>query len=238
MGRKLKALLPNVKFDAVGLSPLLKNKENIWFKVARLFLVPPTPKSFITRKRWAAELVNELKDIGILLFVEDEFKSKKILKFINSISSDENDGLAHLEECFLKLLEKLGVDKDKNEYLKLHWDTFFDGAKKRLENPDFNLAHDIDSFRKMFQHEEGVVVNTCHGIKGEEFDTVITFGLLHGRLPNWNEKIKYAAEKLLYVICSRAKRELHLISETGRVTNTGRAYLPTSQLNAVVYDYN
>jgi DNA helicase-2/ATP-dependent DNA helicase PcrA len=35
----------------------------------------------------------------------------------------------------------------------------------------------------MFKHEEGVVVNTCHGIKGEEFDTVIAFGLLHGKIP-------------------------------------------------------
>jgi DNA helicase II / ATP-dependent DNA helicase PcrA len=238
MGRKLKTLLPNVKFDAVGLSPLLKNKENLWFKVSRLFLVPPTPKSFIIRKKWAAELIDELKDIGISLFVNDEFKSKKILKFINSISSEENDGLAYLAECFLKFSKKIGIDKDNNEYLKLHWDTFFEGTRKRLENPDFNLAHDIDSFRKMFQHEEGVVVNTCHGIKGEEFDTVIAFGLLHGRVPNWNESIEYAAEKLLYVICSRAKKELHLISETGRTTGSGRPYLPTSQLNAVIYDYD
>jgi hypothetical protein len=36
MGRKLKSLLPDVKFDAIGLSPLLKNRENIWFKIARL----------------------------------------------------------------------------------------------------------------------------------------------------------------------------------------------------------
>ena len=238
MGRKLKALLPDVKFDAVGLSPLLKNKENIWFKIARLFLVPPTPKTYITRKRWAIELVNELKDIGIMLFVNDEFKSKRILKFINAITSEEKDGLTHLEECFLKLLEMLRINKDENEYLSKHWDTFFDGAKKRLENPDFNLSHDIDSFRKMFQHEEGVVVNTCHGIKGEEFDTVIAFGLLHGKVPNWNEKIDFAAEKLLYVICSRAKRELNFISETGRTTNSGRPYIPTAQLNAIDYDYD
>ena len=90
----------------------------------------------------------------------------------------------------------------------------------------------------MFKHEEGVVVNTCHGIKGEEFDTVIAFGLLHGKLPNWNETGHRAAEKLLYVICSRAKRELHLISETGRVTNSGRAYNPTSQLSSLEYDYD
>lgn len=238
MGRKLKSLLPYVKFDAVGLSPLLKNKENTWFKIARLFLVLPSPKTFLTRKRWASELINELESIGIIIFEDKEFKSKALLKLINSISSEENDGLKYLEECFLKLFEKLAISISSNEMLQLHWTTFFDGAKTRLENTDFDLAKDIESFRKMFKHEEGVVVNTCHGIKGEEFDTVIAFGLLHGKLPNWKEKGHRATEKLLYVICSRAKRELHLISETGRVTNSGRAYNPTIQLNMLLYEYD
>jgi superfamily I DNA/RNA helicase len=238
MGRKLKTLLPELNFDAVGLSPLLKNKENLWFKIARLFLVEPSPKSFFTRKRWATELINELKDIGIIIFEESEYKSKKLLKLINSVASEEDDGLAHLEECFLKLFEELNIDTNRNDFLKLHWETFFEGAKNRLENQDFNFAKDIESFRKMFKHESGVVVNTCHGIKGEEFDTVIAFGLLHGKLPNWNENTENAANKLLYVICSRAKRELHLISETGWATKYGKPYYPTTQLNNVDYEYN
>lgn len=238
MGRKLKSLLPDVKFDAVGLSPLLKNKENVWFKIARLFLVPPSPKTYLTRKRWATELINELKDYGIVLLENEDFKSKILLKNINSISSLETDGLKYLKECFLKLFKIFELDFSLNEHLQVQWDSFFMGAEKRLENPDFNLAKDIESFRKMFKHEEGVVVNTCHGIKGEEFDTVIAFGLLHGKLPNRNECSANAAEKLLYVICSRAKRELHLISEVGWTTNSGRPYYPTQQLNAVIYYYN
>lgn len=238
MGRKLKSLLPDVKFDAVGLSPLLKNRENTWFKIARLFLVLPSPKSFLTRKRWTSELIDELESLGIIIFEDKEFKSKALLKLINSISSEETDGLKYLEECFLELFEKLEISISSNEMLEVHWTAFFDGAKTRLENPDFDLAKDIESFRKMFKHEEGVVVNTCHGIKGEEFDTVIAFGLLHGKLPNWNETGHRATEKLLYVICSRAKRELHLISETGRVTNSNRPYNPTSQLSTLEYDYD
>ncbi|MBN8643458.1 MAG: ATP-dependent helicase [Flavobacteriales bacterium] len=238
MGRKLKSLLPNVKFDAVGLSPLQKNRENTWFKVARLFLVSPSPKSFLTRKRWATELINELESLGVVIFENKEFKSKALLKLINSISSEETDGLKYLEECFTELVEKLEISISSNEILKLHWTAFFDGAKSRLENPDFDLAKDIESFRKMFKHEEGVVVNTCHGIKGEEFDTVIAFGLLHGKLPNWNETGHGATEKLLYVICSRAKRELHLISETGHVTKNKKPYNPTYQLSSLEYDYD
>ena len=238
MGRKLKSLLPDIKFDAVGLSPLLKNKENVWFKIARLFLVAPSPKTYLTRKRWATELLNELKDYGVVLFENDEFKSKRLLKIINSILSEEIDGLKYLTDSFLQLFEILDIDFSLNEHLQLQWESFFEGAEKRLENPDFDLAKDIESFRKMFKHEEGVVVNTCHGIKGEEFDTVIAFGLLHGKLPNWNERTENAAEKLLYVICSRAKRELHLISETGRVTASGRPYYPTTQLISVDYEYD
>ena len=238
MGRKLKSLLPEIKFDAVGLSPLLKNKENVWFKIARLFLVAPSPKTYLTRKRWATELLNELKDYGIILFENDDFKSKRLLKLLNSVISEENDGLKYLTDCFQQLFEFLNIDISLNEHLQLQWESFFEGAEKRLENPDFDLAKDIESFRKMFKHEEGVVVNTCHGIKGEEFDTVIAFGLLHGKLPNWNERTENAAEKLLYVICSRAKRELHLISETGRVTGSRRPYNPTTQLNSVIYEYD
>jgi len=238
MGRKLKSLLPDVKFDAVGLSPLLKNRENIWFKVARLFLVEPSPKAFLTRRKWSKELLHELDSYGIVVLENIEFRNKKLLKIINSISSDENEGLKHLSDCFIKLFNYLNVEIIQNEQLNNQWESFFDGANKRLENEEFALAKDIESFKKMFKNEEGVVVNTCHGIKGEEFDTVIAFGLLHGKLPNWNENTENAAKKLLYVICSRSKRELHLFSETGRTTQSGKAYKPTDQLNRVQYSYD
>lgn len=238
MGRKLKALMPDVNFDAVGLSPLLKNKENLWFKIARLFLVSPSPKSYLIRKRWATELINELQCYDVLIFEDAPYKAKALLKVINSISSSNNDGLDYLKECFYNLCDVLDINIHANEHLKIHWNAFFEGALKRLENPDFELSKDIESFKKMFKHEEGVVVNTCHGIKGEEFDTVISFGMLHGKLPNWNEKTTRAAEKLLYVISSRARRELHLISERGRTTNSGNAYMPTKELNSIVYDYD
>ncbi|MDR2065734.1 MAG: ATP-binding domain-containing protein [Prevotellaceae bacterium] len=63
----------------------------------------------------------------------------------------------------------------------------------------------------------GQTLNTCHGIKGEEFHTVIAFGLLDGLVPHWSDPDKItASRKLLYVICSRAKKHLHLISERNR----------------------
>ncbi len=89
----------------------------------------------------------------------------------------------------------------------------------------------------MFSYPSGVVVNTCHGVKGEEFETVIAFGLLRGYIPHWSaiydESALVASEresKLLYVICSRAKRHLHLIAESGRRTKSGNATYETSYL--------
>lgn len=239
MGRRLKNLLPDVDFDAIGLSPLIKNKENVWFKFARLFLVPPAPNMYFARSRWANELLSELDGMGLHLFVESKRRQRSLLKLINSIMSDKNDGLDYLEECFKVFLESQEIIIDRYLTLKLHWDSFFEGTRRRLANPDMNYATDIQSFRKLFRHNEGVVVNTCHGIKGEEFNTVIAFGLLHGYIPNWSETGEDSiANKLLYVICSRAKKDLHLIAERGHFTRRGDQYFTTTQLEDIPYDYD
>lgn len=239
MGRKLKKLLPNTNFDALGLSPLLKNKENFWFKVARLFLVLPSPKMYFIRNRWATELMEEMDSMGIKILESVSNKSKTFLKICNSIKSENDDGLIHLKECFQQFLGVFSIHIEEHPLLKQHWEYFFDGSKKRLDNPDFDYAKDIASFRRLFNHHVGVVVNTCHGIKGEEFHTVIAFGLLHGYVPNWNEEDAVnAARKLLYVICSRSKQDLHLIAETGRKTRSGNPYQTTSLLRNTVYKYD
>lgn len=58
-----------------------------------------------------------------------------------------------------------------------------------------------------------MVINTFHGVKGEEYTTVIAFGILNGYIPHWNTIIKKShdyreseTKKLLYVVCSRAKK--------------------------------
>lgn len=45
---------------------------------------------------------------------------------------------------------------------------------------------DVESFKQCFKEKEGVVINTFHGVKGEEYTTVIAFGLLYGYVPHWN----------------------------------------------------
>jgi len=238
MGRKLKTLLPHVNFDAIGLSPLLKNRENFWFKIARLFLIDPSPKMYVFRNRWARELLEEMYAIGVHVLDRYERKPRQLLKIINSIKSDKATGLEYLEECFEQLGKALEIDKEENPYLKQHWTYFFEGSRKRLNDSTFEYATDLLSYKRAFSHSTGVVVNTCHGIKGEEFHTVVSFGLLHGYIPNWKESDPEAARKMLYVISSRAKKHLHLISETGHITGSGNPYNATGRLYSVDYKYN
>lgn len=88
-------------------------------------------------------------------------------------------------------------------------------------------------------------MSTCHGVKGEEYETVIAFGLLRGYVPHWNavfggdDNLATDMEsKLLYVICSRAKRRLHLISEFGRQTKKKKPYETSYLLAAVNFEFD
>ena len=56
--------------------------------------------------------------------------------------------------------------------------------KDRVKNN--HLSTDIDVFRQCFKEKEGVVINTFHGVKGEEYTTVIAFGILKGYIPHWD----------------------------------------------------
>lgn len=66
-------------------------------------------------------------------------------------------------------------------------------------------------------NKKGITISTNHGVKGAEFDTVIAFGLLDGYVPHFSELNKEeSAKRILYVIASRARKNLYLISEQGR----------------------
>ena len=50
----------------------------------------------------------------------------------------------------------------------------------------FQLPYNCDDLYAYFKERDGVVINTIHGIKGEEYTVVIGYDLLNGHLPNWN----------------------------------------------------
>ena len=107
LGRQLVTLLPDIKFDAPGLSLLHNQRENIWFKIARLFLCEPEPRLYLTRLRWAGSVVKELEQIIGSDLSEEYQSARKFLRLINSIKSLENDGISYLEDVFQKLVIKV-----------------------------------------------------------------------------------------------------------------------------------
>jgi DNA helicase-2/ATP-dependent DNA helicase PcrA len=222
MARRLKGILPHINFDAPGLSPLPRRAENFWFKIARLFLTEPKPSLYINRVRWANEAI---RDLTQLTGSQQELSPKELLKIINSIHSQQVDGEMYLRESFDALLDELRILITDHQLLEQHYNSFFYGILQRIQREFSEPSLDISNYRNMFKQHSGVVVNTCQGVKGGEFTTIIAFGLLEGLIPHYSlrnnpQASEASSKKLLYVICSRAKKNLHLIAEKGRNYNT------------------
>ena len=164
---------------------------------------------------------------------------------INGIESDETEGLPFLRTAIDRFCECVGLNLSVNRHLEEAHMLFFQKAQDNIASAEYDCPSDLAGFRSLFSHRSGIVINTCHGVKGEEFDTVIAFGLLRGYVPNWDEIINVPPalpidreSKLLYVICSRAKKHLHLISEAGRFTRSGNPYETARLLQSVQFDYD
>ena len=245
LGRSLAALLPDVDFDAPGLSPLHGQRENIWFKIARLLLTRPSASLYRTRSRWAREVLRELQELYACRPPEDVQTPRQLLRVLNSLESDSLDGLEYLKAAFTQFLDRMGVDTGEADLLRVAEEEFFEHAETALARLGEDAFRDVDYFRKLFRHPAGVVISTCHSVKGEEYDTVIAFGLLKGYVPHWKEIINQPvglgdvrASKLLFVVCSRAKRQLHLIAESGRYTASKNEYVTTPLLAGIDYEYD
>lgn len=242
--KELQDRLPNVRFDAPDITPIKRDSMNVFYKLAKLLLTEPNVKKISSRKRLASEIISEISIyIGKQLNIEDI----ELLDIILQAKEDKEKGSEFvkcgIDNIFDALQFKLAEHSDLNKM----YDDFFEKMNYRLENKKYRLTDDLCTFKKMFREKEGVVINTCHGVKGEEYQTVIAFGLVYGKIPSiYIESTKQdeEANKLLYVIASRAKSRLYLFSEKGRkYRDTGlREYVeafPTRQLfqnKSVKYD--
>ena len=210
-----------------------------------MFLTSPSPSRTRTRIRWAKEVLADLGTLADVSLPDSIETPRRLLRMINAISSNETEGTAYLNDVFSQLLGRIGLDLGSSNALKGAFEAFFKKAENRIATTDGGMPTDVNSFRRLFRHPSGVVVSTCHGVKGEEYDTVIAFGLLRGYVPHWsaimNGTEQMASEresKLLYVICSRAKRRLHLIAEAGRTTQRGKPYETAKLLKRVRFNYD
>ena len=237
--RKLSVGMPGYSFDGPGMVPFSRDTDNFWYKVARIALTEPSPGMYVRRLRWAKEILHDLDDAGVYM---KSLSIKDFLRSSNSIEIAEDDGLTFLGLFFEKLFEVLAIDFKSFESLAQQHDAFFASSGRKvaqLKKEGVEAIGDISYFRKLFESRTGITVSTIHGVKGAEFDVVIAYGLLDGMVPHFSDANGDAsAQKMLYVIGSRARKNLYLISETGRKRYGNVYYQPTRQLLQCVFDYD
>lgn len=239
MTRKLVASMPEYNFDGPGMVPFARDIDNFWYKLSKIVLTESSPQMYVRRLRWAAEVLSAMKDAGVNI---SKITKKSLLRDCNSIKIAETDGLLYLNVFFETIFSKLGVDFTLIPSLKEHHDAFFESSQARIDRlrkEGAQFIGDISSFRKVFENRSGITVSTIHGVKGAEYDTVIAYALLEDMVPHFNDPNgQDSAMKLLYVIGSRARKNLHLISERERMNGLRVEYRATAKLAQCAFDYD
>lgn len=237
--RRLVAALPEYQFDGPGMVPFSRDPENFWYRLSRIALTQASPSQYVRRMRWAAEVIRDLDSEGVDV---RDLSARRLLRECNSIQLVQQDGLLYLREFFSTLMLRLGIDLQKHALLAEHHQAFFDSSAAKIEKlrrEGAEFIGGVEFFRKVFRHRSGITVNTIHGVKGAEFDIVIAYGLLEGMVPHFSDEDGVdSAKKMIYVVGSRARKHLYLISERERNRGRRGPYDPTDVLSACTFDYN
>lgn len=240
----LKKEMPTINFDAPNISVFKYDPTNPFYLLAKLIFTKSGNRVQI-RKRIANDILNILKN-DYQIYINDSFDNYSLLKKINNCNCKDNvkDGLEFYEQSVHAILNAMNVDLDVEKKLKKTFEDFIDNCNNRIKK--YKLSSEYNDFCKSFMEKSGIVVNTIHGVKGEEYTTVIAFGLLNGMLPNWSYITQEEKQplrnsetnKLLYVLSSRAKENLFLFSEKKCFTKNGNEYTPTDELHNVRFLYD
>ncbi|MEL3971172.1 ATP-dependent helicase [Rossellomorea oryzaecorticis] len=244
--KKLRSLLPDVPFEAPIATPLPRNRENFWWKLTRIFLTDISPETSLNRFRWIKQVIQEINIYTNNSLNVEQLDCRRYLKIVNRIKPHDDNAIKYLQTAFNEFFKALDIEFVDNPVLFDQWNSFFNGLEARYESDNFkDISKNIKYLKSTFKQSKGVVVNSCHGVKGEEFETVIAFGLLWGNIPNWSSIInqpyyvtKSASYNLLYVIGSRAITNLHLFAETGRTTKSRKPYKINEHLDSLLFDYD
>jgi superfamily I DNA/RNA helicase len=230
--RRLMARLPQCNFDGPGMVPFGRELDNFWYKLSKICLSEPAPNMYIRRLRWSGEILSALSAEGF----KCALSKSELLKRLNDIQIVEENGMAYLESYFYQFLCVMKIDINHFPGLKDHHVSFFEHANRKIERArkDGNeLLEGIDSFRRVFRPRSGITISTIHGVKGAEFDNVIAYSLLEGVVPHYKDPEQLqSANKLLYVVMSRARKNIFLISEAGKRNP------PTAVLKNYKYSYS
>ena len=181
------------------------------------------------------KVVSDMEEIGFSFSGFDN-PAKQVIKTVNAISPNRTCEIVEfLESLINSFCQKLKFDLDTNEPAYSAKEAIKESTNARILQ--YSMTNHASTLEMYFNSKNGIEVATCHSTKGEEYDVVIATGLLKGKLPHWNDIIDrsqdhadYMARRLLYVISSRARKYLYLVSEQGHVTRNGNPLVPTPQL--------
>lgn len=234
LGRALSTLLPGVRLDSPGLSPIPYSQENVWFKLIRLSHTEVSSKNYYRRYRLASEIIQNLIDLDLKIDIAT-LTAKTLLKLSNSIITPDSDIITYIKNIINSYCSHLKIAYSDSSSSTSQYDALLKAVTRRLGKD--GVEDCSTCLPKYFNEGSGIKITTCHSTKGEEYQVVICTGLLEGKIPHWddiyrkiNNQAPYMARRLLYVICSRAKSSLFLISEKGVYTKGRIEYNQTKQL--------
>ncbi|PCJ56542.1 MAG: ATP-dependent DNA helicase [Planctomycetota bacterium] len=239
LAKSMRQIAPEIPLDAPSVSPIPKSIDNYWYDLIKMYFTPISPDNYSRRKRMAQKILDNLAELGFV-FEIGTVNLRSIVKAINSLNLNFDVEIhvfvSNLIDsfCFLINLDITSVSTASDAK-----QAFIDSIINRVR--EYEIINNASSLREYYRDRNGVSISTYHQTKGKEYELVIAYGLLKGKIPHWNDIIEggnpvadYVARRLLYVICSRAKRHLYLISELGHSTRRGEPLIPTEQLTRFI----
>lgn len=221
LAQRLGDKLPNISVDGVRASAFWDVKNNVWYKISRLAFTEPSIELYRKRLFWAQEFLDQItQDFGYvnnliapidLLDASNEIRSILAEKWTGNQRAE-----LYLRDFFKQIIEYMEVKPPVLNMLEESVNLFFEGFRRKVESVKNIDIGSLEACKKVFNPGQGIKISTIHGVKGEEYDTVILFAVLDGCIPHYTvpaNKAKNNAKKLLYVTASRARKNLWIISE-------------------------
>ena len=239
LAKRMRQVAPEIPLDAPSVSPIPRSTDNYWYDLIKLYFTPITPDNYSRRKRMAQRILDNLSELGFVCEI-GTITHKTIIKAINSISLNFDVEIqVFVDDLIEGFCDILNLDIASVSTASDAKQVLIDSIINRLS--EYEIANNASGLKEYYRDRNGISISTYHQTKGEEYELVIAYGMLKGKLPHWNDIIEggnqvadYVARRLLYVICSRAKRHLYLISELGHATRRGNALIPTEQLTRFI----
>ena len=229
ISKKLKELMPTIKFDAPEISPIKRNEDLPIYKLSRLICMKVNHENINYKRRLVIDFRKKFKEFYnvTLDFIIDEFLTK-IEKRRDKIKYSV--GTEYLEnELNYFIYDFFGIDEN---IIKTDLKTFLEEVNTRVNDTRYKIDNIAETFMGMFSRKDGIVISTCHGVKGEEYDAIICLFVNEGKIPHFSEKDnREIAKKLLFVMFSRAKKEIYVFP----VLKDQRD-MPTLELNTFFAD--